>query len=371
MSSDYLKTVDHQVRNQLSENGQIVSQHLWHGRPVKVVDGTSVSMPDTPQNQELYPQPSGQKKGCGFPVMRLVVSFCLSTGILLSCRKGALKIHERRLWHQMWDDYQAGDVVLADCGFCSFADYWLLAQRGVDCVMRLHQARKEKKIIKRFNKNDRLVQWKKNKQPNWITPKQWQDFPEDMTVRHVNVTVDIPGYRTKNFVLATTLLDEKKYPPKALAALYLRRWKVELFIRDIKTTMRMDILRCKTPNMVHKELTLFIIAYNLIRILIWEAVFKKNIDPFRISVAGTIAIIRQWAPILAQIEDESQRASLTKLMMGFIAAEIVPERLHRERQARALKRRMKNYQLMTKPRNEFKEIEHRHKYRKKKNIGSS
>jgi hypothetical protein len=369
LSPDYLETVDHQVRNELKTKGRIPSGHLWCGRPVKVVDGTSVSMPDTPENQELYPQPKGQKKGCGFPVMRLVVSFCLATGILLSCRKGSLHVHERILWHQMWVDYEEGDVVLADCGFCAFVDYWLLANRGVDSVMRLHQMRKEKVIIKRFNKNDRLVQWKKNKKPNWITREKWEDIPEEMTVRHVTVNVDIPGFRTKNFVLATTLLDGKKYPREALAELYLRRWKVEIFIRDIKTTMRMDILRCKTPNMVHKELTLFIIAYNLIRILIWEAVLEKDVDPFRISVAGTINIIRQWAPKLADTEEENERERLIKIMMEFIAAEIIPERVYRKRQARALKRRMKSYQLLTKPRNEFMEIEHRHKYRK--NVASS
>jgi hypothetical protein len=270
----------------------------------------------------------------------------------------------------MWDDYEEGDVVLADCGFCGFADYFLLEQRGVDCVMRLHQARKEKKVIKKFNKNDRLVQWKKAKKPpKWITRKEWQKIPDEITVRHINVTVDIAGFRSKNFVLATTLRNVKKYPRKALTALYLRRWKVELFIRDIKTTMRMDILRCKTPDMVHKELTLFIIAYNLIRILIWEAVLKKGIDPLRISMAGTIAIINQWAPILATIEMEDVKAVLIKQMMKLIAAEILPDRSNRSRQPRAKKRRPKNFQLLTQPRNEFMEIEHRHKY--KKNLGSS
>lgn len=370
MSPDYLETVDHQVRNELKVRESIQAKQLWCGRPVKVVDGTSISMPDTGKNQEKYPQPSGQKKGCGFPVMRLVVSFCLTTGILLSCRKGPLTVSERVLWHEMWDDYEEGDVVLADCGFCGFADYFLLEQRGVDCVMRLHQARKEKKVIKKFNKNDRLVQWKKAKKPpKWITRKEWQKIPDEITVRHINVTVDIAGFRSKNFVLATTLRNVKKYPRKALTALYLRRWKVELFIRDIKTTMRMDILRCKTPDMVHKELTLFIIAYNLIRILIWEAILKKGIDPLRISVAGTIAIINQWAPMLATIEMEEVKAYLIKRMMELIAAEILPERSNRSRQPRAKKRRPKNFQLLTQPRNEFMEIEHRHKY--KKNLGSS
>jgi hypothetical protein len=322
-------------------------------------------MPDTESNQTMYPQPSGQKKGCGFPVMRLVVSFCLTTGILLSYRKDSLKVHERILWHKMWEDYETGDVVLADCGFCGFADYFLLSQRGVDCVMRLHQARKEKKIIKRFNKNDRLVQWEKPKKaPKWVTPEEWIEIPKEITVRHTNVIVDIAGFRSKNFVIATTLLDEKKYPREALTTLYLRRWKVELFIRDIKITMRMDILRCKTTDMVHKELTLFIIAYNLIRMLIWEAVLKKEIDPFSISIAGTIAIISQWAPILATIKEDDLRTTLIEKMMELIAAEILPDRDGRARQPRVMKRRPKSFQYMTQPRSEMMEIEHRHKYKK-------
>jgi len=322
-------------------------------------------MPDTVENQELYPQPRGQKKGCGFPVMRLVVSFCLTTGILLSCRKGSLNIHERTLWHDMWHDYEEGDVVLADCGFCGFADYFLLGQKGVDCVMRLHQRRKEKEVIKKFNKNDRLIEWEKTKEPpKWITPEEWKEIPDRIIVRHVTVIVNEPGYRSKKYILATTLLEEEKYPQEALANLYLRRWKVELFIRDIKTTMRMDILRCKTPDMIHKELTLFIIAYNLIRILIWEAVLKKHIDPLRISVAGTIAIINTWAEYLALNKSKALRTAICKHILNLISDEVLPERNNRLREPRATKRRMKTFQLLTEPRNVFKEIEHRSKYKK-------
>lgn len=363
LKQDYLEEVNRQVRNR--QRDQIDSKHLWYGRPVKVVDGTSVSMPDTEENQKLYPQPKGQKKGCGFPVMKIVVSFCLATGILLSCRKGNLNRHERMLWHEMWDDYEAGDVVLADCGFCSFADYWMLSQRGIDCVMRLHQARKEKKIIKIFNKNDYLVQWEKSqKPPKWITKEQWKKLPNQMIVRHVKIKVDIPGFRTKNIVVATTLLDEKKYPAEALAELYRRRWLAEIFIRDIKITMRMDILRCKTPQMVHKELSLFIIAYNLIRSLIWEAALEKNIDPYTISLAGTIATLRQWAPILATIKDPEEQRILINRILELIASDLLPKRRKPRIHPRAVKRRPKTYQLMTKPRNQFKEIPHRHKYRK-------
>jgi hypothetical protein len=329
-------------------------------------------MPDTEENQGLYPQPKGQKKGCGFPVMRLVISFCLVTGIILSCRTGNLKRHERMLWHEMWDDYEAGDIVLADRGFCSFADYWMLSQKGIDCVMRLHQMRKENKIIKKFSKVDYLVQWEKTKQPpKWITKEEWEKLPKQMIVRHVRVKVDIPGFRTKSLTVATTLLDEKKYPAESLAQLYRRRWLAEIFIRDIKTTMGMDILRCKTPQMVHKELSIFIIAYNLIRSLIWEAALGKDIDPYEISLAGAIATVRQWAPILPTIEKIQERTFLINRMLEFIAADLLPIRWELRIQPRALKRRPKNYQLMTKPRHQFKEIPHRHKYRAEKNLALS
>jgi hypothetical protein len=369
LKQDYLDDVEREVRSQ--QKNRVSAEHLWYGRPVKVVDGTSVSMPDTEENQKFYPQPKSQKKGCGFPVMRLVISFCLTTGIILSCRKGSLHRHERMLWHEMWDDYEAGDVVLADCGFCSFADYWILSQKGIDCVMRLHQARKEKKIIKTFNKNDYLVEWERggaSSRPKWLSKEQWKKLPPKMIVRHVRVNVDIPGFRTKSFIVATTLLDEKKYPPKALAELYRRRWLAEIFIRDIKITMGMDILRCKTPQMVHKELTLFIIAYNLIRSLIWQAALTKNIDPYRISLAGAIATIRQWTPILATIENNQKRKILIKRMIEFIAADLLPTRWKTRLYARAVKRRPKNFQLMTKERHLFKEIPHRHKYKANKKI---
>lgn len=373
LKQDYLDDVDREVRSQCQQRAQVSLEHLWYGRSVKVVDGTSVSMPDTQENQTVYPQPKGQKKGCGFPVMRLVISFCLTTGIILACRKGSLHRHERILWHEMWDDYKAGDVVLADCGFCSFADYWILSQRGIDCVMRLHQARKEKKIIKTFNKNDYLVEWEKgsagaSSRPKWLSKEQWKKLPPKMIVRHVRVKVDIPGFRTKSYIVATTLLDEKKYPPEALAELYRRRWLAEIFIRDIKITMGMDILRCKTPQMVHKELTLFIIAYNLIRSLIWQAALTKDIAPYRISLAGAMAAIRQWTPILATIENNEKRKIMIARMIEFIAANLLPTRWEKRLYARAVKRRPKNFQFLTKERHLFQEIPHRHKYKANKKI---
>jgi hypothetical protein len=325
-------------------------------------------MPDTEENQAHYPQPTNQKKGCGFPVMRIAAVFSLVTGVMLACRRDSLKVHERILWHDMWDCYQEGDVVLADRGFCSFADYYMLSKKKVDCVMRLHQRRKEHKIIKRFNKNDYLVQWQKGTRssaPTWMTLQQWAQLPQHMTVRYIKVIIQVPGFRTKQLTIATTLLDEKKYPAHLIAELYRRRWMAELFLKDIKTTMRMEILRCKTPQMVHKELTIFAIAYNLIRSLIWEAALKNRLDPYRISFKGAIVTIRQWTPIMAFTKTEKEKKQFIKALIQTIAADTIPIRKETRREPRAIKRRKNaNYQLLTKPRNQFMEIPHRHSYTK-------
>ena len=367
LSQQYLSKINHEIVEKLHQ--QLSPADLWYGRHVKIVDGSSASMPDTRANQDAYPQPSGQKKGCGFPVMRIVVIFSLTTGLVVALRKGSLKIHERTLWRKMWSQYQKGDVVLADRGFCAFADYFLLAKKGVDCVMRLHQMRKEKKIIKKFNKKDYLVQWqkaKRNKQSAWITRNAWKRMPQDIIVRHVHVSTDLPGYRTKKLIIATTLLDNKKYPGYALAELYRKRWMAELFLRDIKTTMRMDNLRCKTPEMIQKELTIFIIAYNLIRSLIWKAAKNKGLDPYHISFASTMATIRQWTPLMVNIGGENIKKRFIDRLLEVVAQNLISKRKKRRKaQPRAIKRRPNGkYQLMTKPRNQFKEIPHREKYRK-------
>ena len=363
IKNSYLNEINNKVVESFDKKS--CQNHLWLGRKVKVVDGSSVSMPDTKENQKLYPQPYGQKKGCGIRVMRIVAMFSLATGALIAFRKGSLNVHERRLWHKMIKHLEKEDVVLADRGFCSLADYWILLQLKVDCVMRLHQRRsKGVKIIKKLGKNDSIVEWKKTQIcPKWLTKEEWKTVPASLIVRHVEVNIEIPGFRTRNIIIATTLTDHKNYTKQALADLYRRRWLAELFLRDLKTSMHMDILRCKTPELVHKEITISIIAYNLIRALIWEAAVKKNIDPYRISFSGTISTIRQWAPLLATLRNTQEKKNAIGALFDFIAKDIIPYRPNRQ-QPRAIKRRKKNYQLLTKPRWEFMEIPHRHQYKK-------
>lgn len=357
----------HVVRN---IEGRANAKDWWCGRPVKVIDGSSVSMPDTPANQDKYPQPKTQQPGCGFPVMRIVAVFSLATGVLLDLAKGPLSVHERPLFRKLWDRFEPGDVALADCGFCSYADFFYLRERGVDSVMRNHQRRKKGLTpLKRLGKNDRLVAWHKTKvhqRPKWVSKARWEAMPERLTVRELTVHVDVPGFRTNTILIVTTLLDPKAFPPRALAQLYRRRWAVELYLRHIKTTMGMDVLRCKSPDMIEKELWMHLIAYNLIRALMLDAATAYAVHLERLSLKGTIATIRQWAPTLAKPQSEPEGpAALYQLMLYYIAADPVPNRPDRT-EPRARKRRPKNYQLLNKPRRLFRESQHRNRYQKSK-----
>lgn len=344
-------------------------QDFWRGRRVKVVDGSSVSMPDTPQNQARYPQPKGQKEGCGFPVMRIVAIFSLATGALLEIARDSLDVHERTLFRHRWDSFAPGDVSLNDRGFAGYADFHCLKEQGVDSVSRNHQRRKNVELLKRLGKDDRLVLWRKTAvhlRPKWMSKEEWEAMPETLTVRQITVTVDIPGFRSETLEIVTTLLDPKAYPADAAAELYRRRWAIELHLRQIKITMNMDILRCKTPDMVDKELWMHVIAYNLVRAIMLGAATAHAACLERISFKGTLATTRQWAPELARAEDTEEHASLYTQMLYYIAADLVPNRPGRA-EPRARKRRPKNYPLLNKPRRQYVEIPHRNKHRKAKN----
>ena len=321
-------------------------------------------MPDTPENQAIYPQSSRQRAACGFPVMRVVALFSLATGALLALAKGALGVHERTLFRSLWDRLDRGDVVLADRGFCGYADFYCLAHRGVDCVMRKNARRSVGATPgRRLGKGDRLVRWHKTGRcPKWLDPAAWEAMPDRLTVREIHFVVDIPGFRTQAITVSTTLLDPKAYPTDAFIELYRRRWMAELFLRDIKTTMGMDVLTCQTPDMVHKELLMYLIAYNLVRALMFEASLRHGVPVDRISFKGTLSTVREWAPVLAGAS-RKRRRELVDHLIAILARDPVPHRPNRV-EPRARKRRPKNYQLLSKPRRDFREVMHRNKYRK-------
>jgi hypothetical protein len=341
------------------------TQTPWMGRNVIVMDGTGLSMPDTPENQKPWPQPGGQKKGCGFPLMKLVGCFSLETGALLGWDEGNKHDHDLPLSRKLWSVFSPGDISLGDRAFCSYYDIGMLKNRGVDSVLHLHQRRKpipDAQAFKTLGKDDVLIKWTRPvKQDSKIPDEHWAKLPKEMILRQVKVTVEVPGFRTQEYYLVTTLLDSTAYPASSLAQLYFRRWEVELFFRHIKTTMGMDILRCKTPEMIRKEVVMNFLAYNCVRCLMYEAAEEMNVCLQRVSFKGTIEALRSWEPHLnhARISSREKFRLISKLYES-IVANLVLERRERS-EPRAKKRRAKNYQLMTKPRHEMRVPNHRNR----------
>jgi hypothetical protein len=338
---------------------------LVGGRRVIVVDGTSVSLPDTASNQSEWPQQSQQKPGCGFPSAHICGCFSLASGALLSYRTGTRKSSELRLFRNQWDVFEDGDIMLGDKMFCSYYDLAMLARRGVDSVVTLPGLKRrpitEADAVKVLGPNDRIIKWKK---PLWYKKaafpyEEWLRLPQELLLRQITVDVSLAGFRTKGFTLITTLLDPLIYPADKLADLYFRRWDVELFFRDIKITMGMDVLRCKTPSMVRKEILMHFIAYNCIRRLMDETAGKCGLDVRRISFKGTLQSVRQWEPCLERAgRNLSERRRILDLLHVSIAQNLVPERPGR-REPRCQKRRPKSYQWLTAPRHKMKECEHK------------
>jgi hypothetical protein len=336
-------------------SARIVSPDLWLGRRIKVVDGTGVSMPDTAANGKAWPQPSEQKPGCGFPVVKLVACFCLASGALLQWVEGTINDHDCRLLLKLLSSFKKGDVVLADRGFSSYASLATLLARGVDSVMRVHHIRKlDWRGGKRLGRRDRLVTWKKGQwQGKLWSREQWAQLPAELDVRLVEIVVAVPGFRTQKLVIVTTLLDAPTYSAEALGQLYFRRWVVELCFRDIKTTLGLDVLRCLTPAMVRKEIVMHAIAYNLIRALMQDIAHSCQIQLHRLSFKGTVDALRQWRDLFENAKSQKRTTcKLRRLFYQSIAEDLLPDRPGRS-EPRVVKRRPKNFRLLTKPRHKM------------------
>lgn len=333
------------------------------GRPVKVVDGSTVQLPDTPDNQKDYPQPSNQKPGCGFPVMHLVVLFSLASGALLDVAMGNLHSHDLRLLRQLWQALRSGDILLGDRAYGDYVTLAGLPLQRVDVVARLHQRRKvDFRKARRLGDNDGLFVWRKGyQQSDILTAQEWRTLPEQITVRIVRFHTTIRGFRNRKITLVTTLLDHELYPAAELAALYGRRWRLELCLRDVKTTMGMEWLRCQSPTMAHKELLAYLIAHNLIRCVMAEAALVHNAALDRLSFKGTLDAVRQYSAAIARARSQKLRRQLWQDLLVNLVRDAVPLRPDR-REPRALKRRPKPYPLLNQPRRKFVEISHRSRY---------
>jgi len=326
---------------------------LWRGHRVFVADGSGFSMPDTPELQAHFGQPGNQAPGCGFPVAHLLALFHVGTGMLLETLTGPLCTHDMSGAARLHDQLRRGDVLLADRGFCSFAHLALLVARGVHGVFRMHQRQivdftphrpharagdkgkglPHSRWLRGLGVTDQLVAWLKPKQrPGWMTAEQFASLPAELVLRELRYRIDRPGFRVRSVTVVTTLLDAELYPTEALATLYRSRWQVELNLRHLKTTMKMDVLRCETVAGVSKELLMFALVYNLVRLVMLEASRSQGVAVERISFVDALRWLAEARP----------GESLPRLVVN-------PDRPDRV-EPRVRKRRPKQYPLMKKPR---------------------
>jgi putative transposase len=324
---------------------------LWLNRHVWLVDGTTVSMPDTPENQAAYPQPPAQKPGLGFPLLRLVALVSLATGLLRDAAVGPYagkEAGETALLRELFGRLQAGDVVLADRFYCGWFMIALLQELNVDLVVRLHQLRKaDFSRGQRLGPGDHIVEWPRPPRPDWMDESTYARMPATLRVREVEVQVQEVGFRTQSLVVVTTLTNAEETPRDALADLYRQRWLVELDIRSIKSMLSLDVLRCKTPQMVRKELYTGLLAYNLIRQTMLQAALAADVSPRSLSFTAAMQTLAA-AGMVAAI-DVGDLSLLIQMKLEHIASHRVGHRPGRI-EPRAIKRRPKPHKLLTEPR---------------------
>jgi hypothetical protein len=357
LPEEFFATVARKTGQVLDEGAQ--RRWLWKGRRVLAYDGSTVSMPDTPENQQAYPQPPQQEPGLGFPLARMAAFFSLSCGAVLDlaiCGNAGKGHSELGMLRKLWDLLRSGDIMLADRYMCAWHEIYLLKRRGIDSVTRLHHCRSaDFRRGQRLGKGDHIVEWLK---PSFIRSMNWHDFkalPDLLTIRETRVQVQQPGFRSRNMIVVTTLLDAEEVTARDLAGLYRARWNAELDLRSLKQTLQMDILRCKTPELVRKEIWTHILAYNLIRTIIAQAANKHRLEPRAISFKGAVQTLEAFQPLIATQGDcsSTHRRSLYDQLLDAVATHRVADRPDRF-EPRQRKRRQKKYDRMMKPRNELK-----------------
>lgn len=335
----------------------------WHGHRVVLVDGSSFSMPDTPALQKHFGQHGAQKKGCGFPAAHWMAAFDAGSGLILEVMASPRRTHDMAQVGKIHPQLRSGDLLVGDRGFCSFAHLALLQKHGVQACIRVHQrqivdfrphrshalgtktkGRPTSRWLRRLGHLDQVVEWVKPQgQPQWMTAEDYASLPASIQVRELRYQTRTPGFRTRKVTLATTLLDAQKYSAEALAELYRMRWQVETNLRHLKTTMGMDILHCKSVDGVLKEMYMFALVYNLVRMVMLEAARRQEVQPDRISFADAL----HW---LAHAPPDQPLPALV----------VNPRRPNRI-EPRAVKRRPKPHDLLNKPRAEMRQALLKHR----------
>ena len=334
---------------------QATQDWLWKGRGVYMFDGTIVSLPDTEENVKAYPK-SYNKGGQGFPIARIGALISLSCGAILNlgfCRYAGKGQGEVSLLRRIWDILLPGDVILGDSLMSNWAGIVLLKERGLDLVSRLNKAhrRADFRKGKRLGSGDHIVRWKKPTSIRSVDRETYLTLPEELTIREARIRIQQTGFRTRTLIVVTTLLDPNEVSKEELAELYRARWNNELDLRSIKSTMQMDFMRCKTPDLVHKEVWAHVIAYNLIRTIIAQAAENQHVKPRTISFKGTMQTLNAFQPVIALQESCDSRVlmNLFDQLLDAISRHRIADRPDRF-EPRLQKRRQKNYGFLRKPR---------------------
>src|SRR5262245_2599625 len=333
----------------------------WNGRRVFIADGSHVSMPDTPDNQEAYPQPVVQQQGIGFPLARVAVLLSLATG---ACHDLAIAPYagkgtgETTLLRQMYGSLQPGDVVLADALFDNYFLVYELRQRGIDLVARAQYQRVGTRTVRSGPDGDVIV-WQRPNKPHGMKGEQYRTYPKSLVMRQVSVDARDKDNRAEQFRVVTTILDES-IDGRQIGDLYERRWDGEVDVRSIKSTMKMDVLRCKTPAMVQKEIWAHLLAYNLLRTVMAVAAAESGTEPRKVSFKGAKQALTAFAPKIEAARPED-RAKLVGVMLAAIAYHRVGDRPGRW-EPRARKRRPKPGTRLMQPRAVARLPQNRSKY---------
>lgn len=361
----------------LDELHQQTQQHLnqascedskWRGHVVKQIDGTSVQTADTEENQKEWPQPSEQKPGCGFPVANIVALLNWTSGAWEQWCVCSNKHNESKIAQDLLPGINKDDVVVVDRGFSSYLFMCQLVVRGAHMIGRLKGKVDWEEGRKLSGVNDRLFTFKKTYRPknHFLDKEIWDELPDEFEVRIIKTDGRDRHGNHKPMYIISTLTDHIAYPADEIVGMYRVRWDIELRIRDVKTTMEMELLRTQSPDMIKRELMMFAIGFNLLRYLQVHGAAINQTCPTRISFKGVMDIVAAMPQTECKTTTEKDRKLLFDWVVEKVSERVIPDRPDRH-EPRAKKRRPKSFQLLTSPRSEFKEIIHRSRYKKAEN----
>jgi len=284
-------------------SAQASDRWCWLGRRVRIVDGTTCSMPDTAENEKAFGKPRNQRGPCGFPMARVLVVLCLATGAALDLALGPCrgkKTGELSLFRSLKKTFEPGDIVVADRMFCSYCDIASLQRRRIDSVFRINATRPvDFRRGERLGKDDHIVAWRRPARcPASFSRGEFALLPRELRLREIRIQVRVPGWRTRTLVVTTTLLDHKRYTKSALEQLYRQRWQGEVDLRSLKSTLQMDVLRCKTPSLVRKEIWTHLLANNLLRNTMSATAERHNVEPRQLSFRATQQLMNAFSALL-------------------------------------------------------------------------